>query len=239
MQPLSLTPKEYWAVSKAKPDNMVLAATSWPGKILWCWKICFSFPLLLQALTQERKGRSSFAGLNQACRRWEQKWEKWRAVRRWSPVPYQVTPWHLVALAHFSDSRLQDLWILPDFRYTHNGFRYWIYPNSSQHLPFKSQLLSMASLTHLCHKQYLMWVVPVLATAAAPSKMQGQTHVVLEMTLWPLLPPLPTFSLLGTQTSARLLETTLARSDSPLPSSIRHTPQALGRHPSPTAGTHC
>lgn len=231
MQPLSLTPKDYWAVSKAKPDNMVLAATSWPGKTLCCWKICFSFPLLLQALTQKTKGWSSFAGLNQALRREREKWGKWM-------IPCTV-PSNSMTLSVSSDSRLQDPWILPHFRYG-------IHPNSSQHLPFKSHLLSMASLTHLCHKQCLMWVVchPSWQTNLAMAALllfqaRCKNKPMLEMTHPPLLPPLPTFSAaLGSQTSARLLETTLTRWDSPLPSSVRHTPQALGKHPSATAGAH-
>lgn len=69
MQPLSLTPMEDWAVLEVKPDRMVLAATSWPGKTLSYWKTCFSFALLLQAFTQGQKGWSSFHKLNQALRR--------------------------------------------------------------------------------------------------------------------------------------------------------------------------
>lgn len=76
MQPLSRTPMEDWAVLKAKPDNMVLAATSWPGKTLHYWKTCFSFALLLQAFTQGREGWSSFDGLNQALRRQKAKMGK-------------------------------------------------------------------------------------------------------------------------------------------------------------------
>lgn len=67
---------EGWAVLKAKPDNMVLAATSWPGKTLCYWKTCFSFAFLLQALTQGWKGWSSFGGLKQALRRQKAKMGK-------------------------------------------------------------------------------------------------------------------------------------------------------------------
>lgn len=76
MQSLSLTRMEGWAVLKAKPDNMVLAATSWPGKTLCYWKTCFSFAFLLQALTQGWKGWSSFGGLNQALGRQKAKMGK-------------------------------------------------------------------------------------------------------------------------------------------------------------------
>lgn len=99
MQPLSLTPKEDWAVSKAKPDNMVLAGTSWPGKTLYWWKMCFSFPLLLQVLTQERKGWSSFAGLNQALRRQKAKMRKVKSSKEMIPC---ITPSTSMTLGGFS-----------------------------------------------------------------------------------------------------------------------------------------
>lgn len=111
------------------------------------------------------------------------------------------------------------------FRYRHSGFRFWIHANSSQHLPFKSQLLFVASLIHLCDNQYLMrgsvtlsdrlillWLPEHSCSAAVPSKKPNQTDVVLEMTHPPVLPPLPTFSAaLGTQSLARLLETTASK----------------------------
>lgn len=111
MQPLSLTPKEHWAVSKEKPDNMVLAATSWPGKTLCCWKM-FLLSSFTSGYDPGEKRMEFFCWPKPGCQDTEQKCEKWRPERRWSPVSYQVTPW----LVYFSNSRLQDLWILPDFQ---------------------------------------------------------------------------------------------------------------------------
>lgn len=116
MQPLSLTPKEDWAVSKAKPDNMVLAGTSWPGKTLYWWKMCFSFPLLLQVLTQERKGWSSFAGLNQALRRQKAKMRKVKSSKEMIPCIIPSTSMTLGGFSVLQWLQAAGPLILPDFQ---------------------------------------------------------------------------------------------------------------------------
>lgn len=111
MHPFSLTPMEDWLFFKAKPDNMVLAATSWPGKTLCYWKTCFSFALLLQALTQGRKGWSYFGELNQALSRQISKMGKVGKSKE-ETMPC-VTPGNCMTFSGFSVLLwLQALWIL-------------------------------------------------------------------------------------------------------------------------------
>lgn len=96
---------------KAKPDNMVLAATSWPGKTLRYLKTCFSFALSLQALTQGRKGWSSFGRLSRAL--WRQKAKMGKVGKSSKEMIPCVIPINCMTFRGFSDSRLQALWILP------------------------------------------------------------------------------------------------------------------------------
>lgn len=121
-----------------------------------------------------------------------------------------VIPGNCMTVSGFSNSRLQALWMLPCSQVHAQWFRYHIYPHSSQGLPFKSLLLFMAFLTHLCHnlmqgvyhpsfgKLNLPWLPDLKSLQAMQkcrcSKQEAKrspgtvSHIALETTNPPLLP---------------------------------------------------